>query len=224
MHVTEIIATGSEAPTAVSPPAAYAQCDECGTAVDHDQRYCVNCGAHRRHVADPAARYQAQSTAHSRPGPPAVAAGTRARRGSGLIVALLLALIPVTVAVGVVVGRSSNNSDAQLIRELSASQAQLAAVSRAAGATSAAAATRTPAAAATTSVAGHRRARRHAAAKHQAASPTRSPNPNTAKAPTTVNGPASTAKQQQGAAIVNKLQHTNGTSYLNQLPSQVVVP
>jgi hypothetical protein len=221
MDVTEITQPGPDAPTAVSapPPAPpYAQCDECGAAVDHDQRYCVNCGAHRRHVADPAARYLAQSTARTRP----VAAGpaVRARPGSGLVVALLLALIPVIVAVGVVVGRSSNNNDAQLIRELSASQAQLQAASRAAAASSAGATT--PAATTTSVAAGHTRVQRHSRAKARAA--TRSSNPNSSKAPSAVNGPASAAQQQQGATIVNKLQHTNGTSYLNQLPSQVVVP
>jgi hypothetical protein len=226
MDVTEIIHTASEAPTAVSPPrdgAPYAQCDECGTAVDQGQRYCVNCGAHRRHVPDPAARYLAQSTSRSRAAVTAAAGaapGARARRGSGLVVALLLALIPVTIAVGVVVGRSSNNNDAQLIRELSASQAQLAAASRAAGATSSAATT--PATVTTTSAGRHTRAKRHAAAKQTASA--KSANPNSTKAPSAVNGPASAAKQQQGAAIVNKLQHTNGTNYLNQLPSQVVVP
>ena len=225
MDITEIMKAGSQAPTGASPPAPdalYAQCDECGAAVDHDQRYCVTCGAHRRHVPDPAARHLAQSTARSRAGSPAaagVAPPGRGRRGSGLVVALLLALIPVTVAVGVEVGRSSNNNDAQLIRELSASQTQLAAASRAAAATSSAAAT--PAAATPAASPGHHRAKRHAGAKRT--SPTGT-NPNSSKAPSTVNGAASAAQQHQSATIVNKLQHTNGTSYLNQLPSQVVVP
>lgn len=221
MNLSEIDHLRSEAPTAVSTPTAaeYARCDECGAPVDQDQRYCVNCGAHRRHVADPAARYLSRTTARSR----AAAAGgdraaTEGRRIPGVVVAVMLALIPVTVAIGVVVGRSSNNNDAQLIRELSASQAQLAAAARAAGTTPSVSST--PAASGAS--ASHRRSAKHASSPKAQSSA--SSGSNAAKAPSTINGPASTAQQQQGAAIVNKLQHTNGTNYLNQLPSQVVVP
>lgn len=234
MDATQTNRLASEQPTQVPVPAAatgYAQCDECGAAVDHDQRYCVNCGAHRRHVNDPAARYLSRTTARSRtaPGPvpdPARQGPGATRRLPSLALAALLAVIPAGVAVGVVVGRSSNNGDAQLIRELSRSQAQLAAASRAsvAGSTTAAS---TPIATTTqTSAAGHKRAAKHTSStKRGAAKHARSTaNPNAKKAPKNLNSKPTASQQQQGATIVNKLQHTNGTSYLNQLPSQVVVP
>jgi hypothetical protein len=223
MNVSESNHLTAEMPTAVAPPGAvaeYAQCADCGAAVDHVQRYCVSCGARQRHVDDPAARFLSRSTGRAQV-PAAAAEGASMpagrRRFPGLVVALLLALIPVTVAVGVVVGRSSNNDDSQLIRELSATQAQPAAASRSTTTAPAAVATATAAG----STASHRRTARHTAARKGAAA---GHNANASKAPSAINGSASAAKQQQGAAIVSKLQHTNGTSYLNQLPSQVVVP
>ena len=97
--------------------ASHEQCDSCGAAVDHSQRYCVVCGAHRRHVRDPAARYL------SRKGGRARATTTRtapvsARRSPSLLTALILTLIPVAIGLGVLVGQSSNNGDAKLLAAL----------------------------------------------------------------------------------------------------------
>lgn len=222
----------SEQPTQGSSPTAtaYAQCDECGAPVDHAQRYCVNCGAHRRHVNDPAARYLSAATARSRatgsPGLVQRTGGTR--RLPSLALAALLAVIPAGVAVGIVVGRSSNNGDAQLIQELSRSQAQLAGLSRAPAATSTVTAT-TPAVT-HTSAPRRKRAARHASStrrggtRHAGSSTNANTNPPARSAPKNLNSKPTASQQQQGAKIVNRLQHTNGSSYLNQLPSQVVVP
>ena len=46
------IAAPDPAPSAQAP---HAVCDECSAAVALEQRYCVNCGTHRRNVNDPAA-------------------------------------------------------------------------------------------------------------------------------------------------------------------------
>jgi hypothetical protein len=225
MNVSEINQDASESPTAAAPAVPeYAQCADCGSAVDRLQRYCVTCGAHQRHVADPATRFLTRATARSRAAgapPGGERGGADRRRIPSLAVALVLALIPVTLAVGVVVGRSSNNGDSQLIRELSASQAQLAAASRA----TAASRTAAPAiaSAATTSHRSAHAARRRAVRHARARNATTTLN-HTSQAPASINGAASSAQKQRGAAIVSKLQHTNGTSYLNQLPSQVVVP
>lgn len=216
-EITQIVAPAPE-PRAPDPPPAFTHCEECGAPVDHVQRYCVTCGAHRRHVADPAARYLSATTARARESTRASSAppAARPRRSSGLGVAMMLAVIPVAVAVGVAVGRSSNNEDAKLIKELSRSPAQVAAASQAT-------ATSPSAAAAATSATGSK-AKKHVSrsstkgkSKHQATS-------STSKAPSSLNGQASAAQKKQGQAIVNKLQNTNGTGYLNQLPSQVTVP
>jgi hypothetical protein len=102
---------------AVEQPSWNEQCESCSAPVDHAQRYCVVCGTHRRHVRDPAARYHATKTSRSRshPGAPA---RTKASRPSNLLTALILALIPLAIGLGVLVGRASNNGDAKLLAAL----------------------------------------------------------------------------------------------------------
>ena len=109
------------APEQQSHP-AYEQCDNCGAPLDAAQRYCVECGAHRRHVRDPAARYLSTATARARK-----PTGTRraSKRSPGLGTALILAVIPLAVGLGVIVGRSSNNGDDKLIAALKSQQPQV---------------------------------------------------------------------------------------------------
>jgi len=92
------------------------QCDECGEPVDALQRYCVNCGAHRRDVADPAARYLSQASARARMHARAAAARTSARsarrRTLGRGTAILIALIPIAGGAGVLIGNSTAGTNA----------------------------------------------------------------------------------------------------------------
>jgi hypothetical protein len=207
----------------------YHQCDECGAPVDKDQRYCVTCGAHRRHVNDPAAPHLSQATARSRTGR-AAAAGNRTPRSGGrsrgLGTALVLALIPVVAAVGVMVGRSSNNNDARLIQQLAKRQAAVV-TSPAAGATTTAS-TATAAAAAG-------RTRRHANASKRSGTST-SATKNAGKVISTTQYGSVTqiagskptqAQEQQGAAATKQVQKSTGKNYVNgqsNLPGTVVVP
>ena len=231
MSVTDIPHSPPTAPAAGPEPQ---RCDECGTAVENDQRYCVNCGAHRRTANDPAARYFSQVTARSR-AKTVVARGAQPRRSSPLVLGLALAVIPVAVGVGVAVGRSSNNDDGKLIQALNHRQAAATTVAAAPSTT----VTRSSAssAPATSSHTG-----KHAAGKGKAAKGTHAKKAHhkagasagqTAaqkagiSAPATktkVGGSGSAAQQAQGKKIVNKLKHTTGTGYLDQLPQQVVVP
>src|ERR1700735_3781865 len=95
-------AGSASAPDGASVAAqTYQQCDECGAPVDKDQRYCVACGAHRRHVHDPATRYLSQATARSRTSKDAATARKAPRGGArsrGVGLALAIALIPVAAA------------------------------------------------------------------------------------------------------------------------------
>ena len=123
--------------TAVSTPPQYEQCDQCGAPVDHAQRYCVACGAHRRHVRDPAARYLAARASRVRA---SGAAPPRASRkgSSSLLTAVIVAVIPLAIGLGVLVGRSSNSGDAKLLAALRNQKPQVVA-STAPGSTGAAA-------------------------------------------------------------------------------------
>jgi len=94
----------------------YEPCDECGSPLDPQQRYCVNCGARRGNGTNPSSRYFAAMSKRAHRPPPRPAAKT----GSGSRAAAVgfFALLPIAVAIGVVVGRSGNdNSDNQALME-----------------------------------------------------------------------------------------------------------
>lgn len=91
------------------------QCEECGAPVDHLQRYCVNCGARRLAVADPAATYLAQASARARMRTRPASAGTRTGASSrgpvnGTIALLALIAILVAIGVGVLIGHDTASS------------------------------------------------------------------------------------------------------------------
>ncbi len=102
----------------------YEHCEQCDAPVDHAQRYCVVCGTHRRHVHDPAARYLSTVARRSRSAGPRPAS---ARRGTSprLATALALAVIPIAVGLGVLVGRASTSGDAKLIAALKAQKPEV---------------------------------------------------------------------------------------------------
>jgi hypothetical protein len=223
-----IAATAPMAVVAPEPAPPFQQCDECAAPVDTDQRYCVSCGAHRRNVNDPAARYLSHATARSRTSR-AAAPGKRSRHAGGgvrgLGVALVLALIPAVAAVGVLVGRSSNNQDAKLIQAVMRNEAARADSSTAAAPT----ATTAAASASSHTGAGHATSRKRASGKASSAKS------RTAASSTTKFGSVSQiagakptkAQEQQGAQDAQKVQKSTGKTYVNGqsgLPSTVVVP
>jgi hypothetical protein len=153
-----------ESPVVAAPAAAYDTCEQCEAPVDANQRYCVVCGTHRRHVYDPAARFLADATSRSRSASRAgrgAGAGSSTRRSPGLGLALALALIPVAVAVGALVANSGNDSNSKLLAALRAEKPTVVNVGGAGTATGAATAasaaggggTATPAARVTSSFA-----------------------------------------------------------------------
>jgi hypothetical protein len=112
-----------ESPAVAAPAAEYETCEQCESPVDSNQRYCVVCGNHRRHVYDPAARFLADATSRSRSasrttrGP---GAGPSKRRSPGIGLALALALIPLAVAAGALVADNGNDSNTKLLAALRA--------------------------------------------------------------------------------------------------------
>jgi hypothetical protein len=110
-----------ETPTVSQPSVEYEACEQCQAPVDVHQRYCVECGAHRRHVYDPAARFLSGATSRSRTAA-RVARGPAQpkKRGPGLALALVLAAIPLAVAAGVLIGGRGDNSNSKLLAALRA--------------------------------------------------------------------------------------------------------
>jgi hypothetical protein len=80
------------------------------------------CGTRRQHVYDPAARFLSAATSRSRA---TLAKSTRSSRGPSLATAVLLALIPLAVAVGLLLGRSSSGQDGKLLAALRAQRPQV---------------------------------------------------------------------------------------------------
>jgi hypothetical protein len=112
-------------PPTPKPPNGYEPCEECGSPLDAQQRYCVECGARRGNGANPASRYFATMSKRARrpiTGPPKRPPASRAAAVG------FFALLPIAVALGVVVGRSDSggSDEAALLKALKQSEAQVA--------------------------------------------------------------------------------------------------
>jgi hypothetical protein len=84
-------------------------CEECGSPLDPQQRYCVNCAARRGNGANPSSRYFAAMSQRARR--PAIRpSAVKPSSGSRAAAVAFFALLPIAVAIGVVVGRSGNDS------------------------------------------------------------------------------------------------------------------
>jgi hypothetical protein len=112
----------------------YEPCEECGTPLDPQQRYCVNCAARRGNGANPASRYfAAMSKRTRRPLTPPPAKASSASRAAAVS---FFALLPIAVAIGVVIGRSgSGGSDNEALLEALRNQAPVASTPTAQAAT-----------------------------------------------------------------------------------------
>jgi hypothetical protein len=106
------------------PPVGYEPCEKCGTPMDPQQRYCVNCAARRGNGANPSSRYFAQVNRKAKR-PLTVAKKEKTSPGSRAAAVGFFALLPIAVALGVVVGRGDSGSgDSEaLLQALRAQQA-----------------------------------------------------------------------------------------------------
>ena len=197
-------------PTESPPVEAQHSCEECGAPLELQQRYCVRCGTRNRNAASPAAEYFSRK---GRPQPAAAtaAAPPRRRRLASNAPALLLALLPVAVGVGVLLGKNGGSNDQQLIDALKNQKP----VAASAAPTTAA----TAAAASSASKKSHASSKGH---KSKTLSKTKF------GSATQVSGSKPTAqKVQHDTNLVKKLQTQTGRSYLQQqtqgLPDTVVV-
>jgi hypothetical protein len=113
--------------------AAWLACAECQAPLDATQRYCVSCGARHAQADNPAARYFGSLAQRRRAvAPPAP------RRGVGIGLAAVLALLPLAVGGGVLVGRSGHGGDAELLQALKSQKPTVVNVAGGGGTTAAA--------------------------------------------------------------------------------------
>jgi hypothetical protein len=216
--------------TAAAPPAAapvWEACGQCGSPLDEQQRYCVTCGTRRANADDPATRYFAAAAAARRA--PAAAATPRLAggglRAGGALPAVLLALLPLTAGVGVLVGRGSSSDDDLLIQALRAQKAPVVNVTASGAAGDATA----PGRSAKTAAGGK------AAGKKRASAPARRTSDG---ATVLATGPAGDARKLEGAKTtkeqlkesakaVEQINKSKGKAYVESqrnLPDQIVIP
>jgi hypothetical protein len=117
-------------------PTVYEPCEECGAALDPQQRYCVNCAARRGNGANPSSRYFASMSKRARR-PIATRPAARQSSGSRAAAVGFFALLPIAVAIGVVVGRADSGSgdEGALLQALREQSSNGAVASSAEGAT-----------------------------------------------------------------------------------------
>ncbi|HEY1595523.1 MAG TPA: hypothetical protein VGF74_09010 [Thermoleophilaceae bacterium] len=187
-------------------------CEECGAPLDVQQRYCVRCGTRNRNAPSPAADYFSRSGRRGRATPASTAAAPRRRHWlAANAPALFLALLPLAVAAGVLIGKGGGSNDQQLIDALRSQRPAVAGAATAASPNSAAAGT---------AVAKKSRAAKGHA--HKALSKTKF-----GTAHQVAGSKPSAQKVKNDTNLVKKLQNSTGKSYLQQqtqgLPDEVVV-
>jgi len=111
-------------------------CEECGAAMDPQQRYCVNCAARRGNGANPSSRYFAAMSAKARK-PLVGEKKEKAPQSSRAAAVGFFALLPIAVALGVIVGRgNSGGSDNEaLLQALRAQEGAASSTATTAGTT-----------------------------------------------------------------------------------------
>jgi hypothetical protein len=84
------------------------RCGQCGTPAAHDQRYCLNCGFHRRNAPDPVARYLSEaSAARAQVAAARAVAAARRRRVPRLGPRVVSVLVALALLVGILIGSAT---------------------------------------------------------------------------------------------------------------------
>jgi len=201
----------------------YHPCDSCGAPLDDRQRYCVSCGTRRKHAEDPAARFLAQATRRRRSPVARAGAGSGAgRRSASLATVILIAVVPLALGAGVLIGRSSAGGDGKLIAALRAEKAPVIEYSGTAAATGAGQAVGGPKVRVGKGKGTHTRSAR--SAKSSAAGKVLTTTRYGSATQVTGYKP-SAAALSQGASVANSDSHATGTAASGAgLPSVVAVP
>ncbi len=97
------MSTMSPTDSTTPPPAPAEHCGQCGAPAAPEQRYCVNCGFHRRNAPDPVARYLSEASA-ARARVAAAAAFAARRRRPRVGMRLVASLVALALLIGIVIG------------------------------------------------------------------------------------------------------------------------
>jgi hypothetical protein len=87
-----------------TPQAPTERCGQCGAPAAPEQRYCVNCGFHRRNAPDPVSRYLSEASAARARVAAASALAAQRRRTARVGVRLVAVLVAFALLVGILIG------------------------------------------------------------------------------------------------------------------------
>jgi hypothetical protein len=95
-------------PDTTETTAVAESCGQCGAPAAQDQRYCLNCGFHRRNAPDPVARYLSEaSAARSQVAVARAAAAARRGRLPRLGARAVGVLVAVALLIGILIGNAT---------------------------------------------------------------------------------------------------------------------
>ncbi len=93
---------------AVALPAE--RCGQCGAPAAVEQRYCLNCGFHRRNAPDPVARYLSEASAARARVAEAAALAAQRRRRPRFGARITATLVAVALLIGLVIGNATGGN------------------------------------------------------------------------------------------------------------------
>ena len=113
-------ATGDIPETGATAPAE--RCGQCGAAAAPEQRYCLNCGFHRRNAADPVARYLSEASVARARVAAATALASQRRRVPRIGARLAALLVALALLVGILIGNATagNSTPARSVAKTTA--------------------------------------------------------------------------------------------------------
>jgi ribosomal protein L37E len=83
------------------------RCGQCGAPAAHEQRYCLNCGFHRRNAPDPVARYLSDASVALSRVAAATALAAQRRRRLRFGPKVTATLVAVALLVGILIGNAT---------------------------------------------------------------------------------------------------------------------
>ncbi len=94
-----------DAPVGGDAPAE--RCGQCGAPAAREQRYCLNCGFHRRNAPDPVSRYLSEASAARAAVVAATALAAQRRRNPRIGMRLAVMLVLAALLIGVLIGNAT---------------------------------------------------------------------------------------------------------------------
>ena len=93
--------------TRITGDAPVERCGQCGAPAAHEQRYCLNCGFHRRNAPDPVSRYLSEASAARAAVVAATALAAQRRRNPRIGMRIVVTLVVAALLIGILIGNAT---------------------------------------------------------------------------------------------------------------------